>query len=125
MTVGFGRAAGVARVTDPQGSLGKADTNIGVNMASTFGWRRAMAGLVAATMVLGVAGACHPAAKPEFWTAGRRVGACSAGRTVDSLYVVRAAAEALSAPGAAGTLKRSPTKPSSLPVRLRRACLSA
>lgn len=57
----------------------------------------AAAGLWFASIALAVACRAAPQSTlgSEGGTAGRRVGECSAGRTIDSAYVVRAAAEAI------------------------------
>jgi hypothetical protein len=80
-------------------------------MARSF-WQHCMAVcLVAEVGALGLLGACRPAPDAESsaqaggGTAGRRVGACSAGRAVDSAYVVRVATEVFSAHGEAANLR--------------------
>ena len=78
-------------------------------MAPAFRGRRATVGLVAATVALAHGAACSSAPRTERAPdangfAGQRVGACSSGRTVDSAYVVRAAAQAIARTERAGML---------------------
>ena len=78
-----------------------------MRMASTVRRLCAAAGFGVAAVALVVACQAAPQSTlpPGDGTVGRRVGECSAGRSIDSAYVVRAAAEAVGGADGAATLR--------------------